>query len=155
MHLLLSAVLFSSFVFANANYPDNPDTKLTPGSLCTNPDSRRYPEKIAYCRRDVSSGDKWRVIENYNSAGYHIDKGNRNQFKIDHLIPLCAGGSNEMSNLWPQHQTVYAITDPLEPLLCGKMAEGVLKQARAVEIVRYAKQHLDEVPAIIKQLEAM
>jgi hypothetical protein len=80
---------------------------------------------------------------------------NRGDFKIDHLIPLCAGGANSEENLWPQHKSVYAITDPLEPIVCQKMQDGKLLQADAVKLILQAKMHLEEVPAIIKQVKAL
>lgn len=147
--------VFSGELFAESKFPLNPDDKMTPGSLCTHPDAHRYPEKIPYCNRDVSSGEKWAVINKYNAAGWRIEKRDRQNFKIDHLIPLCAGGSNEMNNLWPQHKSVYVITDEMEGIACQKMAEGVLVQERAIELLLRAKHHLDEAPAIQAELEAL
>jgi hypothetical protein len=87
--------------------------------------------------------------------GYRTRQMDRQDFKIDHYIPLCMGGSNDIKNLWPQHKSVYAITDPLEPVLCDKMAQGRLLQKKAVEIIMYAKAHLDEVPEIIAKANAL
>jgi len=131
-------------------------TGLTPGSVCTNPDSHRYPEKINYCRRDVTTGEKWAVIETYNRKfGYGINAKNRGDFKIDHLIPLCMGGSNEQSNLWPQHKSIYPITDPLEELSCSKMGEGVLKQERAIELIKEVKMDLSKAEEVTEYLESL
>lgn len=146
-------ILFSVQSFAGSNFPKNPDEKLTPGSLCHNPTGHRYPEHIPYCARNVKSGEKWEVIEDYNQLGYRIDRGNRSQFKIDHLIPLCAGGSNNSDNLWPQHESIYNLTDPLEAPLCDKMAQGRLLQDRAVELILRAKHNLNEVPEILELIE--
>jgi len=158
-HSLLSCFLlliFSAATFAGQPYPTSPDPTLTPGAFCDQPDSRRYPERIAYCERQVSRQQKQQVIEDYNRRlGYRISRVNRAEFKIDHLIPLCAGGSNEDENLWPQHRTVYQITDPLEGLICEKMAEGRLLQRRAVELVMRAKQHLHEAREIQAIVEAL
>jgi hypothetical protein len=148
-------IVFCGQVFANSNFPLNPDEKMTPGSLCTHPDAHRYPERIAYCNRDVSKAEKWAVINAYNDAGWRIDKRDRQQFKIDHLIPLCVGGSNEKDNLWPQHESVYVITDAMEGIACDKMAKGRLLQERAVELILRAKHHLEEAPEIQAELEAL
>ncbi len=147
----------STFAFAaGTEFPSTPDPRLTPGSYCKSPDGHRYPERIPYCERQVSKGTKWKVIETYNrELNYDIDRGNRAQFKIDHMIPLCAGGSNEVSNLWPQHQTIYEITDPLEGIACEKMAAGRLQQKRAVELLVRAKLVLEEAPAILEILESL
>ncbi|MBX3021715.1 MAG: hypothetical protein KF799_08580 [Bdellovibrionales bacterium] len=148
-------IFVSGPLFAASYYPTTPDDKLTPGSLCGRPDSRRYPQRIPYCKRNVSKSEKWQVIETYNEHGWDIQRGDRGQFKIDHLIPLCAGGSNQKDNLWPQHRTVYEITDRLEGLACEKMAAGRLRQARAVELILRAKHNLAEAPAIEAEIEAL
>lgn len=129
---------------------------MTPGSYCTRPNSYRYPERIPYCERNVSGGRKRQIIADYNQKlGYDIKNGDRSAFKIDHLIPLCAGGSNNDDNLWPQHHSVYEVTDQLENLICIKMSEGRLLQARAIELLMRAKHHLDEAPEIQALVEAL
>lgn len=146
----------SSFAFSNEPFPRGPRPELTPGELCSTPDSRRYPERIAYCERDVHSEVKRGIIAQYDRQfGYQIGRMNRGAFKIDHYIPLCAGGSNTPRNLWPQHVSIYTITDPLEPAICNKMAEGRLSQKDAVAIVIQAKNNLDQVPAIIRRLNQL
>jgi hypothetical protein len=128
---------------------------MTPGSLCEQPDTYRYPEHIRYCERNVSRDEKDAVIRAYDQQfGYRIGSMDRQEFKIDHFIPLCAGGSNDASNLWPQHKSVYAITDPLEPLVCQKMAAGTLTQAQAVQYIREAKTDLSKAPGIISMLSS-
>jgi hypothetical protein len=100
---------------AKSAFPISPDRKLTPGSFCEDHKVRRYPEGIAYCNRSVSGATKKDVIHDYDAIlGYEIAKMNRQAFKIDHYIPLCMGGSNDSSNLWPQHESVFKMTDPLE-----------------------------------------
>jgi hypothetical protein len=140
----------------SVDYPVGPDLSMTPGSLCDHPDQRRYPEKIAYCNRNVESSLKWDIIRAYDQKpGIEINESNRGNFKIDHLIPLCAGGGNDTKNLWPQHKNIYQQTDPLEPLVCGKMSQGVLKQSRAIELIMRAKLNLSLVPEVMRELEAM
>jgi hypothetical protein len=146
---------FSLSAVAKGNYPLGPDPQMTPGSVCPRPNYYRYPEHVGYCNRNVDRGVKNQIIRMYEQKfGYDI-KSRRGQFKIDHLIPLCAGGSNEMNNLWPQHKSVYDITDPMEPLICEKMAEGRLKQAKAIEMIHRAKNNLDQVPAVMAELNAL
>ncbi len=137
-------------------YPTGPNEEMTPGALCTHPDSYRYDERIAYCERDVDTDLKKDIIEAYDREfGYHIGAMPRSQFKIDHYIPLCMGGANDRSNLWPQHQSVYQITDQLEQQLCEKMAQGKMLQAQAIELIKRAKNHLDEAPTILANTRAM
>jgi hypothetical protein len=154
---VIAAILFSFSTFADQlPYPKNPDLNLTPGKYCTHPDSYRYKEHIPYCRRDVSSGLKRAVIAEYNEKdGYNITPEERGDFKIDHLIPLCMGGANEEDNLWPQHKTVYVITDPIEELGCEKMAEGKLLQKDAVALLMRAKMHLEQADEVISELNAL
>jgi len=154
MFLRLAAIAILTatvqFSFADNRFPIKPDPAMTPGDLCHRPDTLRYPERIKYCSRDVSTNTKDRVIKTYDAKfGYNISHQNRQDFKIDHYIPLCMGGSNEIANLWPQHQTVYFQTDPLEGLMCEKMQAGRLKQAEAVLLIKRAKNDLSQVRAVL------
>jgi hypothetical protein len=133
-----------------ANYPVGPAQELTPGQLCSNPNSHRYPEKINYCDRDVSTTLKNQIIADYDRTyQYDIDKMPRQDFKIDHFIPLCMGGSNDISNLWPQHKSVFKLTDPLEEAICSKMSQGKLEQKEAVRLIMSAKRNLKQVSNIL------
>lgn len=146
----------SSTVFAQGEFPTNPDRNLTPGSFCTHPDSYRYPEHIPYCERDVDTRLKREIFQDYNTKlGYHIDMSKRSDFKIDHLIPLCAGGSNQRDNLWPQHKSVYKYTDEMEMIACQKMADGRVTQRKAVDMLLEAKHDLSKAADILAQFKAM
>ncbi|HEX7675783.1 MAG TPA: hypothetical protein VF412_16520 [Bdellovibrio sp.] len=155
----LIALAFVSLIsltsHAMDSFPKGPDASLTPGTLCTSPDSYRYPEHIPYCSRNVDTDTKKGRFIAYDQIGYRTMSMPRGDFKIDHYIPLCMGGGNDAANLWPQHKSVYAITDPLEPALCEKMAEGKLKQADAVALIKQGKANLDQVPAIIARVNAL
>lgn len=153
-HALLSLlVLFQSAVsFADA-FPTSPVTEVTPGDLCQHADEIRYPERIVYCKRHVSSQLKNQIIDYYDREfGFEIRKTGRDRFKIDHYIPLCMGGSNERANLWPQHESVYTQTDPLEEAACKKMAEGKLKQAEAIKLIVQAKGNPSTSPQILTKI---
>ena len=149
---------FSLSAFALENGPDGrfplgPDAKMTPGALCQTGQTKRYPEGILYCERNVDRDLKRDLFRRYDvTLGYETQQMPRGDFKIDHFIPLCAGGANTAENLWPQYKTVYAITDPVEPLICQKMSDGALKQAEAVQLVRKAKTDLSQVPAVLAYL---
>lgn len=137
-------------------FPHGPRSERTPGSVCQTGNTFRYPEKIRYCERHVEPALKYEIIRAYDREfGYSIHLMPRVKFKIDHYIPLCAGGSNQADNLWPQHESVYKITDPLEQLVCEKMAAGVLKQADAIALIREAKNNLAIVEVIITRVEAL
>ena len=152
--LLISTGLFAEIIY-KADFPLGPDPIVTPGSLCTSPDAYRYPERIPYCNRGVDREAKDDIFVNYRNMGYRLDPKNRTQYKIDHLIPLCAGGSNREDNLWPQHQSVYVITDPMEPLACDKLKIGAIKQAEVVQLILQAKHNLKLVPKTIQYLRSL
>jgi hypothetical protein len=137
-------------------FPRNPILIETPGQLCTKSQTYRYLENIPYCERNVEKYVKNAIIQKYdNLYGFQIGSMNRLDFKIDHLIPLCAGGSNEEANLWPQHKSVYTITDPLESVICLKMQEGKLQQSQAVNLIIQAKMNINEVQAILKKINSL
>jgi len=136
-------------------YPLGPDASKTPGQTCQHPDAYRYAERIAYCNRDVDKETKAEIMREYDrELGYSVTKMPRSQFKIDHYIPLCMGGSNAVANLWPQHQNVYEVTDSLEGKLCQLMANGRLRQAKAISLIREAKNDLQRAPSIDRDLES-
>ena len=103
--------------------------------------------KVAFRNGDIQT--KKEIIQTYDkNLGYSIESLPRTDFKIDHYIPLCMGGDNEKENLWPQNKSVYTVTDPLEQESCEKMAQGKLLQAKAIELIKKAKNHLDQVAEI-------
>ncbi len=150
--IVLILLSLSSSTFAGNAYPRGPDTIQTPGSLCQTPDSHRYPEQIPYCARDVSWATKELIFVNYRKLGFSLS-GERDQYKIDHLIPLCAGGSNNENNLWPQYRTISERTDLLEQRGCEVLASGKLSQKEVIELLLKAKHDLKEVPAVLKYFE--
>lgn len=132
-------------------FPLRPDPDLSPGQLCDDPEEIRYPEGIAYCGRHVSTADKNRVIRTYdNELGFTIQDMDRDDFKIDHLIPLCLGGSNNDENLWPQHESLYEFTDILEFELCNRIARATITQAEAIDYIVRAKESNDEAESILE-----
>ncbi len=153
--LVLVSFLLATQAWA-ADYPTSPDPKLTPGSLCDSPDTHRYPEQIAYCNRSVDSGTKAAIIKTYDEKlGYRVGEMSRKDFKIDHYIPLCMGGSNHVTNLWPQHVSISQQTDMLEMYSCQKMSEGKLRQAEAVDIMKRAKNDLKQAQALLHYVQGL
>lgn len=129
---------------------------MTPGSLCTTPSEFRYQERIAYCERDVETQLKDSIIDIYEiEYGFSVTPQNRKQYKIDHYIPLCMGGSNNVDNLWPQQQRIYTITDPLEHELCQKLSSGKIKQSAAIDMIRKGKNNLELVPDLLSQVRSL
>jgi len=130
--------LFSFAALAQDMFPLMPEVSITPGHMCERPDGHRYPGNIPFCRRNVSSGRKDAIVDRYDREfGYSIHELGRGngEFKIDHLIPLCMGGSNSDLNLWPQHRTVYEQTDPWEQDLCIQIANGDISHQDAIDAI--------------------
>ena len=156
-HLSLS--LLFCFLACNAfavDYPKAPHEQLTPGSLCTNPTSYRYPERIAYCERDVSSAKKDEIFSLYRSRlGFKLAPGTRSSYKIDHFIPLCAGGSNNKDNLWPQHISLFTLTDPIEGVGCEKLKEGRISQRDFINLIKEVKYNISEASSVLRKLQTL
>lgn len=152
--LALALMIITAVAVAAPNHPRSPDAQLTPGTLCSTPTTYRYPERIAYCEREVSGKDKQLIFQMYRAKGYSLS-GDRNDYKIDHFMPLCAGGSNEKTNLWPQHKTVFSITDPIEELGCKKLALARISQKDLITLIRLAKYDLSKVPQVIQLLQSL
>jgi len=142
-------------VMVEGKYPHKPHSESTPGSLCQKSETYRYPEHVKYCERNVDKEQKHQIFVHYDKEhGYSTLEMERSEFKIDHLIPLCMGGSNESDNLWPQHKVIYENTDPLEPFLCETLAAGKIKQAEAVSILLEIKQRPFDAPEELRKLES-
>jgi hypothetical protein len=65
------------------------------------------------------------------------------------------GGSNHQDNLWPQHKTVYVVTDSIEFAACEKMKAGKLNQRLAIDLLREAKLNLNKAKEIERQINAL
>lgn len=102
-----------------------PDRNLTPGDIITT--NRKeicisgYSTKV----RHVTSGMKEYIYRRYGI--YERDKAH---WAIDHLIPLCAGGSNSHKNLWPMRkydEWGKNKKDTLERIGCKKICSGKIE----------------------------
>jgi hypothetical protein len=153
LFLVLSSLVHAQG--AGREYPMGPLARLTPGELCDRPSAYRYPENIAYCERSVSTEEKDVVFAEYRQIGYKLSYTNRSSYKIDHFIPLCAGGSNNKENLWPQHISIATVTDSIEKLGCDKMALGKLSQARMVFLIKAVKNDLGQVNAVRNEMSRL
>lgn len=154
MKFMLLCLVFSLSALA-VDFPQGPDARLTSGALCTTPVQHRYPEQIPYCDRDVSTATKNEIFVAYRRLGYVLPSNTRQDYKIDHYIPLCMGGANSKTNLWPQHVSIYSQTDPLEQAICAKMSAGRMDQVDAVKMIKAVKNNLSLLPQAYKQLQAL
>ena len=144
MRLYTLALLVSSLFLLSLNqalaFPLTPNPKLTTGSLCTKADADyatdRYEEKIAYCRRNVSTQDKAQIYR-----AYGIPKNCWNRYTIDHFYPLSMGGSNHPDNLWPEHKYVKNTRMNLELETFQRLQNGEITQKEALDIIKSEKLH--------------
>lgn len=128
---------------ATPGMPPAANVGMTPGALCSrqNASELRYPERIPYCERNVAPETKELILDSYVNAGLLTANYIREDIKIDHHVPLCAGGSNQTKNLWPQHKSVGQFTDPIEPRICALMKRGKMKQADAKALILSVKSN--------------
>jgi hypothetical protein len=153
----LSLFLIHAVAWALSDMPDfpaGPDRAMTPGVLCTSPTEYRYPEHIAYCARAVDGTMKQQIFNNYRAQGYKLAEL-RDHYKIDHFFPLCAGGANEIGNLWPQHESIFTVTDEIEFVGCQKLAAARIKQKDLFEFIKKAKYDNSKVPEVLKYLYSL
>lgn len=154
--LLVSLTLFALTALAQAaSYPLRPDRRLTPGSFCNLPIEYRYQERIPYCGRDVSTELKNEIFADYRRLGFALDSAYRADYKIDHYIPLCLGGSNQKNNLWPQHASVFGITDDIEALVCEKLQKNKINHNNAVRLLLTVKNDLSKANEALNFLHSL
>jgi len=106
----------------------------THGHLCTETDpdydGLRYKEQIPHCTRNVTIERKIAICQRDGIT-------ERNDFTVDHIIPLALGGSNSDENLWCQHHSL-AVT-PLEYKSYTMLEHDEISQSEAIEMILTAK----------------
>lgn len=136
--------------------PDGPDMKKTPGALCKTGNTYRYNERVRYCERNVHGSLKSEIIAEYDTElSFDIRRLPRQDFKIDHFIPLSIGGANDKGNLWPQHKSIYSITDPIESHVANLISKGRIKQADAIKAVVTCKLDLSKCKQVETHLKSL
>jgi hypothetical protein len=132
MKTLIIAALALVSLSTNAELVLNPKNTLTPGWHCDvkNPDfiEARYAEKIAICKRNVST-----TLKNKIYTAYTVPVSERSLYTIDHKIPLSLGGSNDSQNLWPQLKTISTAT--MEGLVFNLINANRIKHQEALNLV--------------------
>jgi hypothetical protein len=129
---ILVAILAHSF---ECTWAVGPLPEVTPGLICTveDPDfdGLVYSEKIPHCKRNVSESDKRRVAASYGN----VPRPEWKNYEFDHLIPLCAGGSNDLRNIWMQPIEEALSKDKLEVQICNGLRSGTMTHETALQKV--------------------
>jgi len=125
-----------------------PSQELTPGkadTLDVSDLTRRYTENCPRNKRSCTYSEAHRNVPRevhvqvYNE--YNVPDSGRNSEsgEVDHFWPLCAGGSNDISNLWYQpaknpwqdENLGYHEKDWLEEQICKQIKAGQIDPAEA------------------------
>jgi hypothetical protein len=113
-----------------------PDPTLTPGAV-------RSADAGEICATDTRALRHWsrerddRIMEEYG-----LPTGPHPTVEIDHLIPLCLGGSDDDKNLWPQPRRLpepqwnAERKDDLEAKLCQMVWNGEIAVTEAQQSIR-------------------
>ena len=111
-----------------------PDPKGTPGSLCTDDDDNfdgyRYHEQIAHCKRNVPKSVKLKIAKKYG-----IKEEDFSDYEFDHLIPLSVGGSDDITNIWPQPLDEAKEKDKVEQSAYLQLSKGDITQKQAIQMM--------------------
>jgi hypothetical protein len=130
MKHLIALLFITLYIPAFADQLLLPNQKLTPGAV--NP----IATTEVICVRGYTAGDdpNGEPVRNVSAATkrkvfelYKIDPTS-DKFEVDHLISLQLGGSNDITNLWPQSYTTKPLNarvkDGLENTLHSLICKG-------------------------------
>jgi hypothetical protein len=94
-----------------------PNASITPGAVASSDPAVVCAYGYASAHRDVPYSVRDRIYDEYG-----VPRGHRAGLRIDHLIPLETGGSNDERNLWPQtyaeSRQKDAVEDELHVAVC-------------------------------------
>jgi len=93
----LVVLLFMFICYADSD--SLPNKTITPGGVLKSATLKKIcTPNYSKTVKNVPESMKKRVFK-----AYGITNPAKGEYEIDHLVPLCIGGSNEFKNLWPQH----------------------------------------------------
>jgi len=130
-----------------------PNASLTPGKADTLDASdltSMWTDSCPSGKKECTYSQSHRYVpESVHTAvynEYHVTSDDRNiqEGEVDHLVPLCAGGSNDISNLWYQpadnkwkgKNYGYHEKDHLEKYICDEIKAGTLDPKVAYRKIR-------------------
>ena len=127
-------VFLGTLFFCTLALATQPLKQFTPGQLCSEQDPNfkeyRYAAHVAICARNVSYDEKLQIAKNYR-----IPETEWINYEFDHLIPLNAGGSDDIQNLWPQPIVEAHEKDVVEQATFNGLNNGTLTQAPAEQMI--------------------
>lgn len=140
-----------------------PDPKLTPGkadTLSYTDLTKEYNgQTYSQAHRNVPESIKRQVMKEYGNPTGKIE--------IDHFYPLCAGGSNDITNLWPETEHVmvngedlgFHTKDKLEAFICREVKAGRIDPKVAFQkittdwVAYYHELKLNNAPTLGAEVE--
>lgn len=96
-----------------------PDSSCTPGDVETT-DLQIICHSYTQSRRDVPRSVRRAIFVKYGLSPNEP----HGSYEVDHLIPLELGGSNDISNLWPEAAPGYHAKDIIENKLHSLVCSG-------------------------------
>lgn len=120
----------------NAQYPD---PQFTPGMASTSANVKDlctpgYTSTI----RNVTEAEAHQVFKNYNIES-KFNSPERGDYEVDHFISLELGGTNDITNLWPEKyepKPGARQKDVVETNLHHRVCDGQLTIAEAQDIIK-------------------
>jgi hypothetical protein len=116
--------------------PYLPNHKLTPGAVVNLPVETICAPGYSRQAREVSRATKLRVCALYRVPS---EKCNGQNYELDHLIALEIGGSNDITNLWPephQGENGAETKDRFENYLHRQVCSGKMPISKAQKMIR-------------------
>jgi len=128
---------------------DVPNPALTPGAILTTSARRACRSGYASSVRDVSESETEAVYARYGAL--HLPY----QHEVDHLVSLELGGSNAITNLWPEPyagrwgaRTKDVLENRLHDLVCsGAIKLGYAQRIEAHHWVAAYRRYVGTPPA--------
>ncbi len=106
-----------------------PDTACSPGAVMTTDVQKICTVGYTKTVRDVSTATKKKVF-----AEYDIPYSQHSNYEVDHIISLELGGSNDISNLFPESYSIKnnaRVKDVFENSLHKQVCSGSMTIAEA------------------------
>jgi hypothetical protein len=133
--LLAILMLAGAFAAPAVAFEVRPNPNMTGGSVRI--DGHDVNTTCGQSKAHRGSMSHWRRDEILTRYG--LPPGTHPDYEIDHLIPLCLGGSDDPSNLWPEPRRSIEpkwnaeAKDRLERFMCDMVCSGQLDIGTAQE----------------------